>query len=63
MMAHYGLKDLLKDMVNNPKVFLIAHKDELNLYRTYMMEKYKKDITFKVYFNSGQFTVLSVYRN
>jgi len=61
MMDRYDLKNVLKDMVDNPKVFLIAHPDELNLYRTYIMEKYKKDITFKVYFNSGQFTVLSVH--
>jgi hypothetical protein len=61
MMDRYGLKNLFKDMVDNPKVFLIAHKDELNFYQIYMKEKYKKDINFKVYFNSGQFTVLSVH--
>jgi hypothetical protein len=60
MMDHYGLKNLLKDMVNNPKVFLICHPDELNLYQVYMKEKYNRNVIFYNVFNSDQFMVFAV---
>ncbi len=61
MMSHYDLKNLFKDLVDNPKAFLIADSDELNLYRIYMKEKYNQEINFKVYLSSGPFTALSIH--
>lgn len=60
MMDHYGLKNLFKDMVNNPKVFLICHPDELGLYQVFMKEKYNLNIMFYRVFNSDQFMVFAV---
>jgi hypothetical protein len=61
MMNHYGLKDIFKDMVDNPKVYLICFPDQWNLYRIYMKEKYNKNIQCHIYFKSDQFVVLSIH--
>jgi len=61
MMDRYGLKNILKDMVDNPKVFLICIPSQWNLYQIYMREKYNKTINYKIYFQSNQFTVLSIH--
>jgi hypothetical protein len=61
MMNHYGLKNIFKDLVDNPKVFLICTPNEWLLYRIYMKEKYNKDVNGKIDYQSDQFTVLSVH--
>jgi hypothetical protein len=61
MMDHYGLKNIFKDMVDNPKAYLICFPDQWNLYRIYMKEKYNRDINCKIYYQSDQFTVLSIH--
>lgn len=60
-MDRFGLKDLFKDLINNPKAFLICTPDQWYLYQVYMKEKYNEDVKFKFYYRSDQFVVLSIY--
>ncbi len=60
MMIQYGLRNVFKDLVDNPKAFLICDPEELNLYRSYMNEKFGEKVLFQPYFNSAQFTVYRV---
>ncbi len=62
MMDRFGVKDLFKDLVNNPKAFLICTPGQWYLYQVYMKEKYNEDVKFKFYFRSDQFAALSIYR-
>lgn len=61
MMFHYGLKNVFKDLVDNPKAFLICSSDELYFYNLYMNEKFGIDTRFQPYFTSAQFTVYRVW--
>jgi hypothetical protein len=61
-MSRFGLKNVFKDIVDNPKVFLICKKEQWDLYKTYMKEKYNIDVKWKIYFSADKlFFVLSVH--
>lgn len=60
MMSRYGLKNIFKDLVDNPKAFLICTPYQWNLYRIYMKEKFNENVRAKFHFHSDQFTVLSI---
>ncbi len=40
MMERFGVKNLFRDLVDNPKLFLICWPYDVKFYTTYMMEKY-----------------------
>jgi len=61
MMDHFGLKNLFKDIVNNPKAFLICEPNQWNLYQVYMKEKFNVDVKLQFYFRSDQFAILSIH--
>jgi len=60
MLNRFSLKNLFRDLMDNPKVFLICSPRQWTLYQTYMREKYNQSVRFEVYFHSDQFNVLSV---
>lgn len=63
MLQHFGIGDLVKEMINNPNVFLICHGDEALYLSRYLQEKYAvRRTTFQKTFASQEYPWLSVYR-
>lgn len=48
MMEHFGIRNLAKDMVDNPNVFIFCRMDFMQLYITHMKEKYGMDVGFQL---------------
>jgi hypothetical protein len=61
MMNRFGLKDFSKDIINNPKIFLICNLYKLKLFGLHMREKYNMVITAECVFHSDQFDVFSIH--
>lgn len=60
MLDRFGIKDLLRDMVDDPRLFLICGAGEGILYHTYMREKYGMEIRAEKTFESRCFKVYRV---
>jgi hypothetical protein len=53
MMEHFKVRDLARDLVDNPKFFLICRPYEEGLYKTRMKERYGMEVEFEKTFKSA----------
>lgn len=60
MLERFGVKDLFRDMVDNPNLFMICSKDEGESYKTHMKEKYDLDTRLEVVYTCPFFTAYRV---
>ncbi len=61
MLNRFGVNHLFRDLVDNPKVFLICSPWELNAYRTCMMEKYQMPIDPEPAVSGNFFTAYRIH--
>lgn len=61
MLDHFGIRHLLRDMVDNPHVFLICWPREGILYHQYMVEKYHMEIYPEKTFQCPFFRVFRIH--
>jgi hypothetical protein len=57
MLDRFGVKNLLRDMMDNPRLFLICTPRENNYYQIYMREKYSLETTFETVFSTPFFKI------
>lgn len=60
MLDHFGVKDLAKDLVDNPNLFLICVPYEMNLFKIHMRERYGMEVDFVPSFTSPFFSAYQV---
>jgi hypothetical protein len=53
MMEHFKVRDLARDLVDNPKFFLICRPYEEGLYKTLVKERYGMEVEFETTFKSA----------
>jgi hypothetical protein len=61
MLDRFGIKDLFRDMVDNPNLFLICTPAETEGYRIHMREKYNLDTQMEMVFSCPFFPVYRVH--
>jgi hypothetical protein len=62
MLDWFGYKNLFKEMVDSPDVFLICSPYQYSLYYAYMLEKYKLKTYGLAVFKSKLFNVYAIHR-
>ena len=62
MMDRFGVKDLLKDMADNPKIFIVCSDEEADHYRTHLREKYSLETVFEIVYQCAFFKVYQVHK-
>jgi len=60
MLDHFGIKDLFREMVDNPRVLLVCTPEECGYYRQYMREKYGLETVMEETFKCPFFQVFRV---
>ncbi len=61
MLDRFGIKNLLRDLVDNPNVSLICWPQEGALYHQYMLEKYRMEITAEKTYDCPFFKVYRIH--
>jgi hypothetical protein len=61
MLDRFGVKNLLRDMVDNPRVFLVCSPEEGGLYGRYMEENYGMTIQAKKVFKCYEYEVYRIF--
>jgi hypothetical protein len=62
MMDHFGVKNLFKDMIDNPNILMICMGQEMELYKTNMREKYGMETDFELVYQCPLFQVYRIHR-
>jgi len=62
MLDRFGIKDLFRNMVDNPNLFLICTPSETDGYRIHMREKFNLDTQLESVFNCPFFSVYRVHK-
>lgn len=62
MMNRFGVKDLFKDMVDNPNILIICLDSEVEYYKTHMREKYGLETVFEPVYQCTFFQVCRVHK-
>lgn len=60
-LREFGVKDLFRDMVDNPRIFLNCSREQGVLLHTYLQERYRLDIRAEKEFDGGFFKVYSIH--
>jgi hypothetical protein len=61
MMTHFGVKNLFRDLVDNPDLFLICSRYEMDLYKAHMREKHQMETDFEAVFTSPFFAAYRIH--
>jgi hypothetical protein len=61
-MSRFGLKNLSRDLVDNPKVFVICNQKQFDFFYYYMISKYKMKTYGQSVFRSNAFNVYAIRR-
>ncbi len=62
LLNRFGVKDLFKDMVDNPNILMICTDSEVDLYKTRMIEKYGMETDFEQVYQSPLFQVFRIHK-
>jgi hypothetical protein len=60
MLDYHGVKNLFRDMVDNPNIFLICSGEEKEMYHQYMKEKYSLETRAEIAFKNPCFFVYRI---
>lgn len=60
MLARFGVKDLLRDLVDNPNLLLVCTQPEMDAYQIHMWEKYQMKTQAQVVYMSPLFAVCRI---
>ena len=55
LLGHFGVRELFRDMVDNPKLFMIGSPEEEGLYGAYARERLRKEVHLEKTFESPFF--------
>jgi hypothetical protein len=61
MLERFGVKNLFRDFVDNPKLYLICTPWEVNAYKVYMIQKFQMNTSLEPVFSSPYFTAYRVH--
>jgi hypothetical protein len=61
-LARFQVHEVFKDLVDNPKIFLVCHNPETLYYGQYMLEKYRIPTYPEKTFSNGLFPLFNIYR-
>jgi hypothetical protein len=54
MLRHFGIREnLFREMVDDPKIFLICDPDEARMLMIYLWEKFRIRVKWELYFKGG----------
>jgi hypothetical protein len=62
MLDHFKVHDVFKDLVDNPKFYLVCHYPETLYYSRYMLEKYGMTTYPEKTFSNGLFKTFNIYK-
>lgn len=62
MMDRFGVKDLFRDMVDNPNILMICSENDMELYKNHMREKYGMETDLEGVYQCPFFSVYRVHR-
>jgi MFS family permease len=60
-MDRFGVKDLFRDMVDNPNILMICNEDDLGFYKIHMREKYGMETVPEAVYQCPFFSVYRVH--